>query len=218
MKTGSSPVPDHGSARGGERRGPAWLALLPATVAALATSLALMVVTMGIRPDLGRALSGLESVKLAACAVLALCAIGVCRSSLRRGADGLGLGLVLALPAMAVFAAPAWLEFTLPSGDRPTVPLTIGLQSFGAIVALALPALGLIIVAMRRARPESPAFAGLAAGLLAGGVGSLAYAFHCTGDNAMMISFWYPAAIASVAVAGLAAGRLWLSAPDQRRR
>ena len=213
MNTGSAPVPDSGFRhdKGPDRS--AWLPVLPAALAGLAASLALMVVTLGVRPDLGKALAGLESVKLAACAVLALCAIAVCRSSLRREADG--LAVLLALPAMAVFAAPAWLEFSLPSADRPTVPLVIGLQSFSAIIALALPALALILVAMRPTRPEHPAFAGLGAGLLAGGVGSLAYAFHCTGDNAMMISFWYPAAITCVALAGMAAGRRWL-APSSR--
>lgn len=208
MNTGSPPVPENGIRRDKGPDGSTWLPLLPGAAAGLATSLALMVMTLGVRPDLGKALGGLESVKLAACAVLALCAIAVCRSSLRREADG--IAVLLALPAMAVFAAPAWLEFSLPSADRPTVPLAIGLQSFAAIIALALPALAVILFAMRRMRPDHPAFAGLGAGLLAGGVGSLAYAFHCTGDNAMMISFWYPAAIACVALAGMAAGRQWL--------
>lgn len=213
MNSGSAPAPDSGLRHDKGPDGSAWLPLLPGALAGLATSLALMVVTLGVRPDLGKALAGLESVKLAACAVLAVCAVAVCRSSLRREADG--LAILLALPAMAVFAAPAWLEFSLPSADRPTVPLTIGLQSFSAIIALALPALALIVLAMRRTRPHHPAFAGLGGGLLAGAVGSLAYAFHCTGDNAMMISFWYPAAIACVAMAGMVAGRLWLGQPGR---
>lgn len=208
MKMGGPTLRDTASpGRDGADASP-WLVLLPAVGGGLAASMILMVVTLGVRPDLRRALAGLESVKLTACAILAVCAVALCRAAMRRAPDG--LPILLALPAMTVFTAPAWLEFSIPSGDRATVPLVIGLQSFGAIVALSLPALAIVVMAMRLIRPPSPVLAGLGAGLLAGGLGSLAYAFHCTGDNAMMISFWYPAAIACVSFAGVTAGRRWL--------
>lgn len=80
------------------------------------------------------------------------------------------------------------------------------------IVLLTLPGLALILIGLRRtAAPTRPALAGAAAGLLAGALAALAYAFACRNDGGLFILVWYGAAIAIVSGFGAAAGRLALA-------
>jgi hypothetical protein len=52
--------------------------------------------------------------------------------------------------------------------------------------------------------------AGAVGGLLAGGLGAMLYASHCTDDSPLFVALWYVVAIALVAVVGALAGRLVL--------
>lgn len=73
-----------------------------------------------------------------------------------------------------------------------------------------LPMLAALFWAMRPLAPRSPAMAGLAAGLLAGGFGAWTYAFFC-GESAMMfMAVWYSLGIALTAALGALLGRLML--------
>ena len=61
--------------------------------------------------------------------------------------------------------------------------------------------------AMRRGIPTRPAFAGAAAGLLAGALGGAAYAIVCKNDGALFVAVWYTTAIIVVAGLGALIGR-----------
>jgi hypothetical protein len=83
-----------------------------------------------------------------------------------------------------------------------SVPICVG-----AIVLVSLPALGLIIAAVRTGASTRPTRAGAAAGLLAGALGAAAYALACKNDGGLFVAIWYSAAIIIVAGLGAVAGR-----------
>jgi malonate-semialdehyde dehydrogenase (acetylating)/methylmalonate-semialdehyde dehydrogenase len=77
------------------------------------------------------------------------------------------------------------------------------------IALLSLPALAALLWAMRGLAPTRLALAGGAAGLLAGSVGALVYALHCTEMAAPFLSIWYVAGVLiPVAAAALLGPRL----------
>ncbi|KKB80219.1 hypothetical protein VW35_07335 [Devosia soli] len=78
------------------------------------------------------------------------------------------------------------------------------------IVLAALPVLIALLAAMRRLAPRSPAMAGLAAGLVAGGFGAWVYAFYCGETGMMFIAVWYSLGIGLTALLGAALGRTLL--------
>ena len=63
------------------------------------------------------------------------------------------------------------------------------------------------LVALREGAPASPAFAGMAAGLLAGALAAAAYVMHCTEDSPLFVAVWYMLAISLVTLVGLFLGR-----------
>lgn len=78
------------------------------------------------------------------------------------------------------------------------------------ITLTGLPVLASLLLAMRSFAPRSPAMAGFAAGLLAGGFGAWAYAFFC-GESAMMfVAVWYSLGIVVTALLGALLGRFAL--------
>lgn len=66
------------------------------------------------------------------------------------------------------------------------------------IPMLSLPLAICLLVAMRRAAPMKPIVAGAAAGLVAGGVGSMLYALTCPDDSPLFVATWYSIAITIV--------------------
>jgi hypothetical protein len=70
------------------------------------------------------------------------------------------------------------------------------------IPALGIVPLGLIIQALRQGAPTRPVFAGICAGVLAGGIAATFYAANCTDDSPFFVAAWYPAAIGILAVLG----------------
>ena len=76
-----------------------------------------------------------------------------------------------------------------------------------SIVGLSLPGVAIMLGAMRRGIPTRPAFAGAAAGLLAGALGGAAYAIVCKNDGALFVAVWYTTAIIVVAGLGALIGR-----------
>tara|TARA_R110002124_G_scaffold114535_41_gene269612 strand:- start:22656 stop:23294 length:639 start_codon:yes stop_codon:yes gene_type:complete len=78
------------------------------------------------------------------------------------------------------------------------------------IVALSLPMLAGLLVALRRLAPADPTLAGLAAGLFAGGTGAWIYSFACGENGMMFLALWYTFGIAVVAGLGALLGRFTL--------
>ena len=75
------------------------------------------------------------------------------------------------------------------------------------ISLLALPALWLILAAMKKGAPTSPARAGALAGLLAGSLATAAHALSCRNDQGMSVLIWYGAAILLLTGLGSLIGR-----------
>jgi hypothetical protein len=74
------------------------------------------------------------------------------------------------------------------------------------IVALAIPGLGLTLLAMRRFAPTRPTLAGAGAGLFVGGIAATVYGLHCAETSAAFTLIWYTGGIALSGALGAIAG------------
>jgi len=69
--------------------------------------------------------------------------------------------------------------------------------------------LAIFLMVLRHGAPTSPALAGAAAGLLAGGIAAAFYAAHCPDDSPLFVATWYTIAVSILAVIGaVAANRI----------
>ena len=173
---------------------------------------ALMVVWLGLRPDLQFA-SSTPAFWMKAAYTVAMAAIGFALV-LRAGRPGARVlpAAVFALVAVLAMASMGGMQMMrAPSDLRPEL-------FFGGsytvcpwmIVALSLPILVTTVLVMRRMAPTSPTVAGGVAGLFAGAAGATIYGLHCTESSAMFVAFWYTLGIAGVAALGAILGRFTL--------
>lgn len=175
-------------------------------VAGLALLLAVLIVAMvfGLRADLAaHAASAFLQFKIIAMVSVVVAGLALVRVA---GTPGARLSPALALvPGMAVLLAGIVLlddQVSLSGVREVSVPVCLS-----AIVLAALPGLALLLLALRRATPTRPVFAGAMAGLLAGANGALAYALSCVNDGAAFVSVWYSLAILAVCAVGALVGR-----------
>lgn len=175
------------------RRGMVGRMLALALVIGGAAALGLMLVTVGLRPDL---FEGAGSLLLAIKLLFTMSLIGIGtvflvaashpgRNARRRLAlailpflaiASLGLGAILLATPMArhdMVFGPEWL----------TCLICIPLFAIAPFAAL--------IWALREAAPTDLRRAGAGAGLVAAALGATAYAFHCPGDSLPFIAIWY---------------------------
>jgi hypothetical protein len=75
------------------------------------------------------------------------------------------------------------------------------------VLALSLPALAAALWAVRGLAPTRPAFAGFAAGLLAGSLGAFGYALSCPESSAAFVAVWYSLGILLTGLLGAALGQ-----------
>jgi hypothetical protein len=75
-----------------------------------------------------------------------------------------------------------------------------------SVAALSIPALALALLALRRLAPTRPAIAGLAAGLLSGGLAATAYGLHCPETSAAFVATWYLLGVLGSGLLGAFAG------------
>jgi hypothetical protein len=109
------------------------------------------------------------------------------------------------LTAMALLAAYALL--TRPAGERLAAVLGHSwLACPWNVLALSLPALAVVLWAVRGLAPTRPRAAGCAAGLLAGALGAFGYALACTEDSTAFVAIWYSVGIGLTALLGALAG------------
>lgn len=73
-----------------------------------------------------------------------------------------------------------------------------GLACVAAVVTLALPALGALVVLMRRGAATDPAGAAMAAGAAAAAWGGVVFTLHCPHDDPLYVALWFAVAIAAV--------------------
>lgn len=102
-----------------------------------------------------------------------------------------------ALVQLALSESGAWRPLWL-GHSAPVCPV--------AVLALALPALGLAFAALRRLAPVRPRAAGAAAGLLAGALGAAGYALTCNELGLAFVLTWYTLGMALAAALGALLG------------
>lgn len=172
----------------------------------LSFTMLLMLILLGVRPDIAAAAHlKMFWMKLAFPSLLL---IGALLATVRLSRPGVRLGhvpLAVAAPVIAVWlisamvllnAAPVERQQLIFGNTWMACPLTIA--------ALSVPLFCALIWAMRGLAPTRLALAGAAAGLLAGAGGALIYALHCPEMGAPFLGIWYvlgmaiPAAIGAV--------------------
>jgi hypothetical protein len=126
---------------------------------------------------------------------------------IRPGQDGRSLYLVIFLVFVAIGLAGV-----VALAVRPSVTwghMLLGTQWF--MCAFCIPLFAVIpfaglIWALRRGAPTNLRRAGAIAGLVAGALGAVAYAFHCPDDSIPFIALWYGAMVALCAGIGAMLG------------
>jgi hypothetical protein len=185
--------------------------LILAMVTGGAAAFALMLATVGPRPDL-QSTAHLEwsAVKLLfALSVISMGAPVLIRSMRPGLEDGTCWALVL-FPfvaamvvafAMLVLGRPqAWCGMLLGASTMSPGRCLLCIMLFSAIPLAAL------IWALREGAPTRLKVCGAIAGIVAAGLGAAAYALTCTSDTIPFIAIWYGAAIAIYAVIGAQLG------------
>jgi hypothetical protein len=141
--------------------------------------------------------------KVASTLALACGSFLLVRDAARPG--GAGRTLVALLPGAVLLALGAATDVSgLPVMGRSGVSIP---ACVGAITVLSLPALAMIIGALRTGASTRPTIAGATAGLLAGALGAAAYALACKNDGGLFVAIWYSASILIVAGLGAVFGR-----------
>jgi hypothetical protein len=169
---------------------------------------ALFAQALGVRPDIG---SAMQTWRFAGKVVIALSCIAIAlwatgqlsrpdaepRAALAAfSLPMLLLGLAIGVE-LASSSAGTWSARAMGSNSR---------LCLVSITVLSVAPLAALLVALRAGAPRSPAMAGAAAGLLAGGLAAVLYAIHCPDDSPLFVALWYVPAVALVVLAGAAAG------------
>jgi hypothetical protein len=173
----------------------------------------ILVMLIGVRPDLAAALSSLRFImKVVVVLVLAAAAIGATvRLSRPDGSPGhwkwglvAAFSLLVAAVAGELVAIPAWQWEARLLGAN-------WLDCLALIPVLAIPPLIGLFIALRHAAPSDAGYAGAVAGVAAGGIAATIYAAHCPDDSPLFVAAWYTIAIGIVSLCGFLAGRRWLA-------
>lgn len=171
-------------------------------------AVALFAYTLGVRPDIGNALQTWRfTAKLVIALVFFAAALRTTVELTRPNAMAGSALVALAVPVMLLafalgtelVASPAASWSALAIGRNSLLCLT-------SITVLSVVPLAALLIAMREGAPRSPALAGAAAGLLAGGLAAVLYAIHCVDDSPLFVAVWYTLAIALVGLTGAALG------------
>lgn len=202
LSTGIEPVDRHAA-----RRRLAGSVLLGVAGAAL-----LLALCYGTRGDL-RVLTTMPAfwLKVALPLSLWISALAISARLARPGASPHRLWLGIAGPAVAAWIVGTLVLLAAPPDTREAMLLgrtwrTCSIQ----IAVLALPALGLMLWAIRGLAPTHLRLSGAMAGLFAGATGALAYCLHCPEMQVPFWATWYIAGMSIPTLAGALLGPLAL--------
>jgi len=189
------------------RRGMVGRWLLLGLILGTAMSTALMMATIGPRPDLHAAMQ-LKAFWVKFIYTLALAGLGfvILARQARAGQDSRKLAMMLAAPVAALMVLAA-IQLSAPYAD--TAELVMGstwLVCPWLILMLSVPLTLCLLLVMRRLAPTRLAMAGAAAGLLSGAIAATIYGFHCPEMAAPFLLVWYTLGIAFSAVFGAVLG------------
>ena len=187
---------------------PVGAVLAMAMLVALPVSAAMLLVALGVRPDIGSAMRNpFFDLKFAVSLALALAAIAISLHLSRPEASVQGWRWLLLIP-VGLLALGIGSEMMLPQ-KLPVMARLIGRNSrvcLTAIPLLSLPLLAAAFVGLHHGAPAKPTLAGAFAGLVAGGLAAALYAAHCPDDSPLFVATWYTSAIGLVAAMGALAG------------
>ena len=179
-----------------------------AVLAGALVSLVIFAVEFGPRVDLAAAFATWRfDLKLVLVLASLLAASAACLAMARPVTTGRWRWTLL--PALLIAAAALATELTvLPAGTwEARLVGSNALVCLTAIPLFALAPLGALLLAMRRAAPDSPALAGAACGALAAAAAAVIYAFHCFDDSPLFVLTWYSLAAIPVVLLGALVGR-----------
>lgn len=179
-----------------------------ASMAGLVGAVALMLILLGVRPDIADAAQlPMFWVKLAFPLALAGAAVlAVMRLSLPGVLPG-RVPSALAVPVLVMWLLAAAALGSVAPDERSALLFGNTWRDCPVYVAiLSLPALVALLWVMKTLAPTRPAWAGAAAGLLAGALGATVYALHCPEMDAPFLAVWYLLGMLIPAILGAVAG------------
>jgi hypothetical protein len=193
------------------RRGAVTIPIVAAIVVGIALA-GLGLAWIGMRPDMPDAMmTPIFWVKFAYPALIAVGGFIALERLVRPGGSGRrGLFLVAAIFALSGILGIIQLAMSPPEMAQVLVMGGSALVCPFLIAGLSAPVFVATILAARRLAPTNLPLAGLAAGLLAGGVGAWVYSFHCGESGLPFLAIWYTLGIAIVTAVGALAGRWFL--------
>ncbi|MEP9385612.1 NrsF family protein [Mesorhizobium sp. KR9-304] len=187
--------------------GRAWAVAL---AAALAGAAIVFFSVVGPRPDIAAAAETWRFLYKFVVTIALLAASLWALAALARPGGMSPARLAALLVAPCLLAASVLIEVAALPSDQ-LGPRLLGNNALLCLTFIPLIGVGpaaAFLLALRHGAPTSPALAGAVAGLAAGGLAATFYAAHCTDDSPLFVATWYPMAIAILAAAGAAAGRL----------
>lgn len=197
------------AADGAARREPSLrLALGLAVAAGAALAAVALLVLLHVRVDLGRALQQPRfAFKLALVVATAIVGCGLLARLARPEAQPGRWRWLLALLPLALAVACLTEMAVLPAAEwRGRM---MGYSAGACLIFVPLMAAGplaLLLLALRRSAPRSPALTGAVAGLAATGIGASFYAMHCADDSPLFVLAWYGIAAALLSAIGAIVG------------
>ncbi|MGU9980881.1 NrsF family protein [Phreatobacter sp. HK31-P] len=178
---------------------------------AAVTAFALMMASLGVRPDLAAASTTmLFTLKMLLVATLAVAAFALVRASARPEAE---------LPKIVLLVPVLLIVFGIGHEIATQLPANLPARLVGRnwrVCLVAIPLLGLlplaaILTAMTAAAPRNATLAGALSGFAAGAIAAVFYGLHCTDDSPLFVATWYSLAIGMLTLAGAAVGRRLLA-------
>lgn len=177
---------------------------------ALLASFALLMLTLGPRPDLVESLG--EPLSVLRFVLTLLLGLSALRAVLTLARPEQKRGLFLPMLLVGVIAAGLWVwawAATPAEGRQMAMVGKTMAYCLTTIPILSLFPVAALFALLRRGAVTAPLRAGLAAGLAGGGLAAAIYAIHCTEDSPLFYVTWYGLAILSVTLlSGLIGQRL----------
>lgn len=175
-------------------------------------SVAVMVLWLGVRPDLMPAMhTGPFWMKFTYVLSIAVFGFGLVDRLARPDGEGGVFGPLILAPLGVMIVLAAWQLIGQPHDVR--MQLMLG-QSYQVcarnIMVLTIPIFAGLFWSLRALAPTRLTFTGAVAGVLAGAAGTFIYAFHCTESAAPFVAIWYTLGIAACGLVGALFGRLLL--------
>jgi hypothetical protein len=171
-------------------------------------ALAILLVWLGLRPDLARAVGDVFFwIKLAYAVALALAGAALVDRYGRPGGVGGRLWLLAAAPVavLALIALAASLGHSADQVRRDWLGHSWDLCPF-RILVMAAPVFVATLRVLRRLAPTRLRLAGFAAGLMAGGAGASVYCLACDESTALFVVTWYTLGVLVCGAIGALAG------------